>query len=111
MTVTEHPLIQTVAKGGGLTLTDIAVLLLSDKRRVPAEQRQLAEIAETLAVFRSMVTRVAERLERHGYAERVRHPDDRRRFIMCATIIGEEFIDGMEGTRHAPQQTRLPKAA
>ena len=52
-----------------------------------------SELARELSLTSSAATALVDRLERHGVAERVRHPSDRRRTIIRLTSRGELLAD------------------
>ncbi|SEQ45287.1 MarR family winged helix-turn-helix transcriptional regulator [Microlunatus flavus] len=55
--------------------------------------RGQSELARELTLTSSAATALVDRLERHGVAERVRHPSDRRRTIIRLTHQGEQLAD------------------
>lgn len=54
--------------------------------------RGQSELARDLSLTSSAATALVDRLERHGAAERVRHPTDRRRTIIRLTTHGEQLV-------------------
>ena len=54
--------------------------------------RGQSELARDLGLTSSAATSLVDRLERHGVAERVRHPSDRRRTTIRLTARGEELV-------------------
>ena len=59
--------------------------------------RGQSELARDLSLTSSAATALVDRLERHGAAERVRHPTDRRRTVIRLTDRGEQLVaDGQE---------------
>ncbi len=59
--------------------------------------RGQSELARDLRLTSSAATALVDRLEGHGVAERVRHPHDRRRFLVQLTEQGERFVlEGQE---------------
>jgi DNA-binding MarR family transcriptional regulator len=53
--------------------------------------RGQSELAADLSLTSSAATALVDRLERHGAAERARHPSDRRRTLIRLTARGEEL--------------------
>jgi DNA-binding MarR family transcriptional regulator len=53
--------------------------------------RGQSDLARDLSLTSSAATALVDRLERHGAAERARHPTDRRRMIIRLTGRGEEL--------------------
>ncbi|GAB2580506.1 MarR family winged helix-turn-helix transcriptional regulator [Microlunatus antarcticus] len=53
--------------------------------------RGQSELARDLNLTSSAATALVDRLERHGAAQRVRHPTDRRRTTIRLTVRGEEL--------------------
>lgn len=59
--------------------------------------RGQSELARDLSLTSSAATALVDRLERHGAAERVRHPTDRRRTTIRLTAHGERLVaDGQK---------------
>ncbi|MGI3785891.1 MAG: MarR family winged helix-turn-helix transcriptional regulator [Janthinobacterium lividum] len=54
--------------------------------------RGQSELARDLNLTSSAATALVDRLERHGVADRVRHPTDRRRATIRLTVRGEELV-------------------
>lgn len=54
--------------------------------------RGQSELARDLSLTSSAATALVDRLERHGAAERARHPTDRRRTIIRLTPRGEQLV-------------------
>jgi DNA-binding MarR family transcriptional regulator len=73
-----------LAEATGLGTTEVQAIgyLLLHGTRGPTE------LARDLAMTTSATTALVDRLERHGVAERVRHPDDRRRLLVRLTTAG-----------------------
>lgn len=53
--------------------------------------RGQSDLARDLSLTSSAATALVDRLERHGAAERARHPSDRRRTLIRLTSRGEEL--------------------
>ncbi|HEY0240258.1 MAG TPA: MarR family transcriptional regulator [Friedmanniella sp.] len=83
----------SVAGSGGLGTTESqAISYLS----VHGARGQ-SELARDLSLTSSAATALVDRLERHGAAERARHPSDRRRTLIRLTVRGEELAaDGQQ---------------
>ena len=78
---------QSVAGSGGLGTTEsqaISYLAVHGARGQ-------SELAGDLSLTSSAATALVDRLERHGAAERARHPSDRRRTVIRLTSRGEEL--------------------
>ena len=78
---------QSVAGSGGLGTTEsqaISYLAVHGARGQ-------SELAGDLSLTSSAATALVDRLERHGAAERARHPSDRRRTVIRLTTRGEEL--------------------
>jgi DNA-binding MarR family transcriptional regulator len=54
--------------------------------------RGQSELARDLSLTSSAATALVDRLERHGAAERARHPTDRRRTTIRLTPRGEQLV-------------------
>lgn len=54
--------------------------------------RGQSDLASDLRLTSSAATALVDRLERHGVAERARHPTDRRRTIIRLTVRGQELV-------------------
>ena len=77
----------SVAGSGGLGTTESqAVFYLA----VHGARGQ-SDLARDLSLTSSAATALVDRLERHGAAERARHPSDRRKTIIRLTARGEEL--------------------
>ena len=68
----------------------------------PISQQQLAE---QMRVNRSLVVGIVDELERRGWLERRRDPDDRRSYRLHVTPAGERAVAEMrpEGPRREPR--------
>jgi DNA-binding MarR family transcriptional regulator len=56
---------------------------------------RLHEVAQDLGVARSIVTRAVDCFEKHGFAERLPEPADRRQVRIRITRDGRRFVDRM----------------
>ncbi|MCA3255498.1 MAG: MarR family transcriptional regulator [Alphaproteobacteria bacterium] len=56
---------------------------------------RLHEVAQGLGVARSIVTRAVDCFEKHGFAERLGEPDDKRQVRIRITPEGRRFVDRM----------------
>lgn len=63
--------------------------------------RGQSELARDLRLTSSAATALVDRLERHGVAERVRHPSDRRRTIIRLTVRGEVLAERVQQPLYA----------
>ena len=82
---------QAVADHFGMNRTDTRAIDVLDQRgRLTA-----GELAEAMHLTTGAITSVIDRLEKAGWAKRVRDPDDRRRVVVEATAkvqkAGERF--------------------
>ena len=59
--------------------------------------RGQSELARDLTLTSSAATALVDRLERHGAAERARHPTDRRRTTIRLTARGEQLVADGQG--------------
>lgn len=59
--------------------------------------RGQSELARDLSLTSSAATALVDRLERHGAAERARHPTDRRRTTIRLTPHGEQLVADGQG--------------
>lgn len=59
--------------------------------------RGQSELARDLSLTSSAATALVDRLERHGAAERARHPTDRRRTTIRLTARGEQLVADGQG--------------
>ena len=59
--------------------------------------RGQSELARDLSLTSSAATALVDRLERHGAAERARHPTDRRRTTIRLTAHGEQLVADGQG--------------
>ena len=82
-----------VAAFFGVNRTDLRCLDLLDLRG-----RQAAgELSEATGLTTGAVTTMLDRLERAGYIQRVRDPDDRRRVLVEATGLARERAQAVYG--------------
>lgn len=70
----------------GLPLTSYEVLLSLED--APGQRRRMSELADTLLLSQSGVTRLVDRLERQGLVRRERCPSDGRGFYAVLTPVG-----------------------
>ena len=87
---------QAVADHFGMNRTDMRALDVLDQRgRLTA-----GELAEAMHLTSGAITSVLDRLEKGGWAKRVRDPDDRRRVLVEAApsvkAIGEDIYGPIE---------------
>lgn len=71
----------------GRHLTMLAMLVA---RRDPP---RLHEVAQRMGVARSIVTRAVDCFEKHGFAERLGEPHDKRQVRIRITSEGRNFVD------------------
>jgi DNA-binding MarR family transcriptional regulator len=60
---------------------------------------RIGELADRVAVDDTTATRLVDRLEELGVAERRREPGDRRATVVCLTAAGEELVAGVSAQR------------
>ena len=60
---------------------------------------RVGELADCLAVDDTTATRLADRLEELGVAERRREPGDRRATVVALTLAGEDLVAGVAAQR------------
>jgi MarR family 2-MHQ and catechol resistance regulon transcriptional repressor len=73
---------------GGLLQPEFRTLCLASDRR----QCSMQEIARSLGITKSGVTRLVNRLEKKGYVERLRSPEDGRVCCVKVTPPGRELV-------------------
>ena len=83
----------TVAARLGLGTTEMQAL---SYLAVHGDRGQ-SELARDLSLTSSAATALVDRLERHGAAERARHPTDRRRTTIRLTTRGEQLVADSQG--------------
>jgi DNA-binding MarR family transcriptional regulator len=72
----------------GLTVPQLLVLKeIGARRDVPA-----ARLAEVLSVSQATITTIIDRLERHGFVDRVRSTKDKRVIFICPTSKTTEVL-------------------
>jgi DNA-binding MarR family transcriptional regulator len=80
----------------GLPLTSYEVLL--HLARTDGCKMRMCEIAESVLLSRSGLTRLVDRLERDGYVERTSCPDDARGAFARLTDAGRAKLEAASGT-------------
>ena len=89
----------------GLPLSSYEVLLtVAD---APDERMRMSEIADSVLLSRSGVTRLVDRLEREGLVERIPCEDDARGQYAVLTPRGREAFDAARRTHLAGVRTRF----
>ena len=86
---------QAVADRFGLNRTDARALDVLDQHEGPITA---GELAQAMHLTTGAVTSVLDRLERAGWAKRVRDPDDRRRVLVQATPKVKKMGDSIYGS-------------
>ena len=85
-----------LAAGHGLSLSTYEVLLfLAD---APDGKMRMAQLADSVLLSRSGLTRLVDRLERAGLVEREPCPSDQRGFNALITAEGREVFDAARQT-------------
>ena len=85
-----HELDAQLVAAHGLPLTSYEVLLVLDA--APEGRMRMSELAESVLLSRSGVTRLADRLESDGLIERVACPTDRRGLNAVITERGRDRL-------------------
>jgi DNA-binding MarR family transcriptional regulator len=67
-------------------------------------------IGERLIITSGSVTSLIDTLEKAGYVERRRHPDDRRKVLVEVTAAGSAIVDEMLPQLHARERTIINDA-
>ena len=99
----ERELDAELAERHGLPLSSYEVLLtVAD---APGERMRMSEIADSVLLSRSGVTRLVDRLERDGLVERIPCEDDARGQYAVLTSRGREAFDA---ARVTPSRRRAP---
>jgi DNA-binding MarR family transcriptional regulator len=89
----------------GLPLSSYEVLLtVAD---APGERMRMSEIADSVLLSRSGVTRLVDRLERDGLVERIPCEDDARGQYAVLTERGREAFDAARATHLAGVRHRF----
>ncbi len=89
----------------GLPLSSYEVLLtVAD---APGERMRMSEIADSVLLSRSGVTRLVDRLERDGLVERIPCEDDARGQYAVLTERGREAFDAARATHLAGVRQRF----
>lgn len=57
------------------------------------DKRPMSELSSILNIDNSAITRLIDRLEKHGLVERVQNPEDRRQFLIGITDKGLTQIE------------------
>jgi DNA-binding MarR family transcriptional regulator len=85
---------QAVADHFGLNRTDARALDVLDQHDSPITA---GELAQAMHLTTGAVTSVLDRLEKAGWAKRIRDPDDRRRVLVQATPKVKKMGDSIYG--------------
>jgi DNA-binding MarR family transcriptional regulator len=83
----------------GLTINDYEVLLFL--RRAPNRMMRRVDLAESVLLTASGITRLLEGLERQGLVEKVRCESDGRVSYACLTDAGEAKLEEASSTHRA----------
>ena len=86
---------QAVAERFGLNRTDARALDVLDQHEGPITA---GELAQAMHLTTGAITSVIDRLEKAGWAKRVRDPDDRRRVLVQVTARVKGMGDAIYGT-------------
>jgi DNA-binding MarR family transcriptional regulator len=79
----------------GISMTQLHVLNLLDRHGEMAMNR----LADMLDVSMSAASGLVDRIEEHGYVERIRVPSDRRVVIARVTDVGRRLIDDVDSVQ------------
>jgi DNA-binding MarR family transcriptional regulator len=85
-----------LSEAHGLPLTSYEVLLFLYS--APAGRMRMSELADSVLLSRSGLTRLVDRLEREGLLERVRCRDDARGLFAAITERGRDLFREARGT-------------
>jgi DNA-binding MarR family transcriptional regulator len=101
----ERELDAELAERHGLPLSSYEVLLtVAD---APGERMRMSEIADSVLLSRSGVTRLVDRLERDGLVERIPCEDDARGQYAVLTSRGRQVFDAARVTHLAGVRRRF----
>ena len=79
----------------GISMTQLHVLNLLDRHGEMAMSR----LADMLDVSMSAATGLVDRVEEHGYVERIRVPSDRRIVLARITDTGRQLLDDIDSVQ------------
>ena len=79
----------------GISMTQLHVLNLLDRHGEMAMSR----LADMLDVSMSAATGLVDRVEEHGYVERIRVPSDRRVVLARITDAGRQLLDDIDSVQ------------
>jgi DNA-binding MarR family transcriptional regulator len=79
----------------GISMTQLHVLNLLNRHGEMAMSR----LAEMLDVSMSAATGLVDRVEEHGYVERIRVPSDRRIVLARITVNGRQLLDDIDSVQ------------
>ena len=94
-----------LAGGHGLTLSDFDVLV--QLSQAPGRRLRPVELARSVLLTRSGVTRLVQGLERAGLVERIPSPDDRRSSLVHITEAGRDVLRRASRTHLAGVRERF----
>jgi DNA-binding MarR family transcriptional regulator len=83
-----EPLLISLWRSSGLTLTQMRILHALARQTTSA-----GDLARTVGVKASSLTRLLDRLEERGLVVRQVDPDDRRRLSVSITTAGRDFLN------------------
>ena len=92
----------------GLPLTEFEILLWLANR--PCERMRMAELADTVLLSPSGLSRAVERLEARGLVQRIPCNEDRRGSYAALTESGTNLVRGAGATHHALSRTSRVEA-
>jgi DNA-binding MarR family transcriptional regulator len=94
-------------KGAGLSLTEVMVLVIMNKRKTS----RVTRLATMIGVSPSTLTGILDRLVERRFLKRRQDPSDRRSVCMVATPKLESFIHGLTAPAEEMMQARLAPMA
>jgi DNA-binding MarR family transcriptional regulator len=79
----------------GISMTQLHVMHLLDRHG----EMGMSHLAEMLDVSMSAATGLVDRVEEHGFVERIRVPNDRRIVIVRITPVGRQMLDDVDAVQ------------
>jgi DNA-binding MarR family transcriptional regulator len=76
----------------GISMTQLHVMHLLDRHG----EMGMSHLAEMLDVSLSAATGLVDRVEEHGFVERIRVPNDRRIVMVRITPVGRQMLDDVD---------------
>jgi DNA-binding MarR family transcriptional regulator len=79
----------------GVSMSHLHLMSMLDRHG----ELPMSRVAELLGVSDSNATGLVDRMEEHGFVERVRHPDDRRVVLVRVSDRGRQILSDVEVVR------------